>query len=102
MSIAPTRLAMIYVDDPDQGAQEIEITPTDTGADVWHLRPYDNVVFERTLRRALGSEQESLRAAGFGLAVKPGFWCLSNVQIDLLVPSSVGGLGRRGALLGHR
>jgi hypothetical protein len=36
---------------------------------------------------------ETLRAAGFDLAVKPGTWSLSGVQIDLLVPSSVGGAG---------
>jgi len=43
---------------------------------------------------------ETLRAAGFDLAVKPGTWSLSGVQIDLLVPSSLGGPGRRSARLG--
>ena len=41
---------------------------------------------------------ETLRAAGFDLAVKPGTWSLSGVQIDLLVPSSLGGPGRRSAV----
>ena len=40
---------------------------------------------------------EALRAAGFDLAVKPGTWSLTGVQIDLLVPSSLGGPGRRRA-----
>ncbi len=43
---------------------------------------------------------EALRAAGFDLAVKPGTWSLTDVQIDLLVPSSLGGPGRRSARLG--
>jgi hypothetical protein len=43
---------------------------------------------------------EALRAAGFDLAVKPGTWSLADVQIDLLVPSSLGGPGRRSARLG--
>lgn len=43
---------------------------------------------------------ETLRAAGFTLAVRPGSWSMSGVQIDLLVPASMGGPGRRGARLG--
>jgi hypothetical protein len=41
-----------------------------------------------------------LEAAGFKLAVRPGTWTMSEVQIDLLVPASLGGAGRRGARLG--
>jgi hypothetical protein len=44
---------------------------------------------------------ESLKNAGFELAIRPGTWSLSNVQIDLLVPASLGGPGRRGARLGR-
>jgi len=43
---------------------------------------------------------EALSAAGFALAVKPGTWARDDVQIDLLVPSSLGGAGRRSARLG--
>lgn len=43
---------------------------------------------------------EALQAAGFALAVKPGTWARDEVQIDLLVPSSLGGAGRRSARLG--
>lgn len=39
----------------------------------------------------------TLEAAGFELTVRPGTWSMSNVQIDLLVPASLGGMGRRGA-----
>ncbi len=41
-----------------------------------------------------------LQAAGFELAVRPGTWSMDKVQIDLLVPASLGGSGRRGARLG--
>jgi hypothetical protein len=41
-----------------------------------------------------------LEAAGFALTVRPGTWSMSEVQIDLLVPASLGGPGRRGARLG--
>lgn len=43
---------------------------------------------------------EALLTAGFALAVKPGTWARSNVQIDLMVPMSLGGPGRRSARLG--
>jgi hypothetical protein len=43
---------------------------------------------------------EALQAAGFALAVKPETWARHEVQIDLLVPSSLGGAGRRSARLG--
>ncbi len=42
----------------------------------------------------------TLEAAGFELTVRPGTWTLRAVQIDLLVPASLGGSGRRGARLG--
>lgn len=45
---------------------------------------------------------KTLEAAGFELAVRPGTWTLkpTEVQIDFLVPASLGGPGRRGARLG--
>jgi hypothetical protein len=42
----------------------------------------------------------TLEAAGFALTVRPGTWSMRDVQIDLLVPASLGGSGRRGARLG--
>jgi len=53
--------------------------------------------------RELDDEPElaaTLEAAGFQLAVRPGTWSMSDVQVDLLVPASLGGTGRRGARLG--
>jgi hypothetical protein len=46
--IAPARLAMIYVDDVERAAASLELVPTEAGANVWLLEPYDEVVFERT------------------------------------------------------
>jgi len=53
--IAPTRIAMIYVDDPEGAARTLRLVPAEAGANVWLLRPYDEVVFTRTRRRAISS-----------------------------------------------
>lgn len=50
-SVAPTRLAMLYVDDPEAAARSLDLVATDAGANVWLLQPYDDVVFERTRRK---------------------------------------------------
>ena len=53
--------------------------------------------------RALDDEPAlaaTLEAAGFALTVRPGTWTLTEVQIDLIVPTSLAGSGRRGARLG--
>ena len=50
-SVAPTRLAMLYVDDPEAAARSLALVTTEAGANVWLLQPYDDVVFERTRRR---------------------------------------------------
>lgn len=59
-NIAPARLAMIYVDDPDGAAQALELVPTEAGANVWLLEPYDDVVFERTQALVLGQAPKAL------------------------------------------
>lgn len=46
--IAPARLAMLYVDDVERAAEVLELVPTEAGANVWLIEPYDTVVFERT------------------------------------------------------
>lgn len=51
--IAPTRIAMLYVDDPEAAALSLELVPAEAGANVWLLRPYDVVVFERTRQRTV-------------------------------------------------
>ena len=64
-SIAPARLAMLYVDDVEQAAETLELVPTEAGANVWLIEPYDTVVFERTqsLPFAPAPEQATITAA---------------------------------------
>lgn len=52
-SVAPTRLAMVYVDNAEAAALSLDLVPTDAGANVWLLEPYDEVVFERTRRKSV-------------------------------------------------
>jgi hypothetical protein len=63
--IAPARLAMIYVDDAAAAAVALELAPTEAGANVWLLEPYDDVVFERTRRftSSQGTALENVVAA---------------------------------------
>lgn len=51
--IAPTRIAMLYVDDPESAARMLGLVPAEAGANVWLLCPYDEVVFTRTRRATL-------------------------------------------------
>ena len=46
--IAPSRLAMVYVEDPERVATSLKLSPTDAGANVMLLAPFDSVVFDRT------------------------------------------------------
>jgi hypothetical protein len=47
--IAPPRLAVIYVDDIEQAAERLKLWRADSGANVLLVRPFDTVVFDRTL-----------------------------------------------------
>jgi len=49
--VAPAKLAMVYVDDFSNSADEFDLRPTDAGANVILLQPYDDIVFERLLVR---------------------------------------------------
>jgi hypothetical protein len=49
--IAPTRTAVVYVDDALEAADRLELRATDAGANVILVEPYDKVVFKRTLTR---------------------------------------------------
>lgn len=51
--IAATRIAMIYVDEPEDAARTLGLVHAEAGANVWLLRPYDEVVFTRTRQRAI-------------------------------------------------
>jgi hypothetical protein len=42
---------MIYVDDPEQAAEILELAPAEAGSNVWLLRPFDDVVYSGTRRR---------------------------------------------------
>lgn len=46
--IAPARLALVYVDDPDAAAAALKLRPAEAGINVMLLTPFDDVVFERT------------------------------------------------------
>jgi hypothetical protein len=59
-SIAPTRLAMLYVDDADEAARTLELTPAEEGANVWLLEPYDEVVFDRTRTRPFDTTERTI------------------------------------------
>lgn len=51
--VAATRIAMVYVDDPEAAAQSLGLLPAEAGANVWLLSPFDPVVFERSRLREL-------------------------------------------------
>ena len=44
---------MLYVDDPIEAARLLGLVPAEAGANVWLLRPYDDVVFTRTTQRRI-------------------------------------------------
>lgn len=46
--IAPSRLAMVYVEDPERAGAALNLRAAETGANVMLLAPFDPVVFERT------------------------------------------------------
>ncbi len=50
--VAAPSLLLLYTDDPDGLARTLNLLPTDHGADVALLRPYDAVVWERPLAGA--------------------------------------------------
>jgi hypothetical protein len=70
--IAPSRLAMVFIDgDTDAAAQALGLTPTDTGANVFLIDPYDPVALER------GPSEDGVRYAAASqvavdLAKSPG------------------------------
>lgn len=46
--VAPTRLAMLYVEDVASAATALNLRPAESGVNVMLLTPFDEVVFERT------------------------------------------------------
>lgn len=49
--IAPTRTAVVYVEDALKAADRLKLRPAEAGANVLLVEPFDDVVFERTLLR---------------------------------------------------
>jgi len=49
--IAPTRTAVIYVEDAIQAADRLKLLQADAGANVLLVEPFDDVVFVRTMLR---------------------------------------------------
>ncbi len=49
--IAPTRAAVIYVEDATEAAKRLRVNLADAGANVFLVEPFDDVVFERTIDR---------------------------------------------------
>jgi len=47
--VAPARLGVVYVERLDEAAQTLGLLPTQTGANVLLVEPFDCVVFERTV-----------------------------------------------------
>jgi hypothetical protein len=46
--VAPARLAMVYVDDLEEAANQLNLRATESGANVMLLVPFDEIVFDRT------------------------------------------------------
>ena len=51
---------MLYVDDAATAGEALEIVPTDTGANVWLLEPFDDVVFDRTQSQRFDASRRSI------------------------------------------
>lgn len=75
------------------GESDLAIAPYTTDGDL--------AIDPRSLREK-PALAKTLESAGFELTVRPGTWTLktADVPIDFLVPTSLGGPGRRGARLG--
>ena len=65
--VAPARVFLCYADDPATMARELDVRPTDAGANVALAMPFDPVVYERT------SQKKGVTVAG-----------LSQIAVDLL------------------
>jgi hypothetical protein len=62
---------MVYVDDPDEVSAVLNLTPTETGANVMLLAPFDDVVFART-RVAAGVTYVAPSQSAVDLLTSPG------------------------------
>jgi hypothetical protein len=69
--VAPTRLFLCYADDPEALAGELDLRPTEAGANVALVTPYDPIVYERTSRKK-GVTVAALSQIAVDLLTSPG------------------------------
>jgi hypothetical protein len=69
--VAPPRLLLVYVDRPTDVESEFDLRPTEAGANVAILTPFDAVVFERTSKKA-GLTIVALSQVAADLLTSPG------------------------------
>lgn len=69
--VAPTRLAVVYVESPPKVADELDLRPAETGANVLLAEPFDEVVYERSWERD-GIRYAALSQVTADLLTSPG------------------------------
>lgn len=69
--VAPTRLLLCYVDDPEALARDLDLRPTEAGANVALVTPHDPIVYERTSQKK-GITVAALSQIAVDLLTSPG------------------------------
>jgi hypothetical protein len=69
--VAPTRLLLCYADDPEALARDLDVRPTEAGANVALVTPYDPIVYERTSQKK-GVTVAALSQIAVDLLTSPG------------------------------
>lgn len=69
--IAPSKLAVIYADDLDRLAKELDLRPADSGANVMLVQPFGDFVFDRPVNRD-GVEYAAVSQVAADLMTSPG------------------------------
>lgn len=69
--VAPPRLAVLYVDDPNEAASRLNLQPSESGANVMLALPFDEVVYQRTWQHN-GLTFASLSQVAADLLKSPG------------------------------
>lgn len=69
--VAPSRLAAIYVEEPEAAAEALGLRPAETGGNVMLVRPLDPVAFERTWTED-GVQYAALSQVAADLLTSPG------------------------------
>lgn len=69
--VAPARLAICYVDNPEAAAENLKLRPAESGANVILAEPFDPVVYERTWERE-GVTFAALSQIAADLLTSPG------------------------------